>query len=51
MTITAPPAAVLGQTDSVTIDWTGLGEYKYLGVMSHNDGSVFKRTVINIQND
>jgi len=51
MTITAPAAAVLGQTDSVTIDWTGLGEYKYLGVMSHNDGSVFKRTVINIQND
>ncbi|MFQ3237105.1 MAG: subtilisin family serine protease, partial [Paraglaciecola sp.] len=51
MTITAPAAAVTGQTNTVTIDWTGLGEHKYLGVMSHDDGSVFKRTVINIQND
>lgn len=51
MTITAPAAAVVGQTDPVTIDWAGLGAHKYLGVMSHNDGSVFKRTVINIQND
>jgi subtilisin family serine protease len=51
MTITAPAAAVVGQTAPVTIDWTGLGAHKYLGVMSHNDGSVFKRTVINIKND
>jgi len=51
MSITAPAVALVGQTDSVTIDWTGLGAEKYLGVMSHSDGSVFKRTVINIQND
>jgi subtilisin family serine protease len=51
MTITAPTEAVVGHTAPVTIDWSGLGSEKYLGVMSHNDGSVFKRTVINIQND
>lgn len=51
MSITAPSAAALGQTAPVSINWTGLGSEKYLGVMSHSDGSVFKNTVINIQND
>jgi len=51
MAITAPAEAVIGKTTPVTIGWSELGAHKYLGVMSHNDGSVFKRTVINIQND
>jgi hypothetical protein len=40
MTITAPAAATLGATETVTVDWTGLSsDTKYLGAVSHSDGS------------
>ncbi|MDF2179977.1 S8 family peptidase [Aliiglaciecola sp. CAU 1673] len=52
MNITAPGAAAMGATSPVSINWSGLGAQKYLGVMSHNDGSgVFQRTVVSVEND
>lgn len=51
MTVTAPTSAVLGTTDTITVDWEGLNAEKYLGVITHSDGNVFKRTLVNIQND
>jgi subtilisin family serine protease len=38
-TVTAPAAAVLGTSETVTIDWTGLTpDTKYLGAVSYSDG-------------
>ncbi|WNC73098.1 S8 family peptidase [Thalassotalea psychrophila] len=51
MTVTAPTSAVLGTTETITVEWEGLDAKKYLGVITHSDGSVFKRTLVNIQND
>jgi hypothetical protein len=39
MTVTAPAAATLGATETVVVDWTGLGADKYMGTVSHSDGS------------
>jgi subtilisin family serine protease len=48
--VTAPGAAVLGGTGTVTVDWTGLGApAKYLGVLEHSDGiGAIKQTVIRV---
>ncbi len=52
MTVDAPDAAVIGTTEAATVEWEGLAAAKYLGVISHSDGSgVIGRTVVNIQND
>jgi subtilisin family serine protease len=38
MTVTAPSAAVLGDTEMVTVDWAGLSaDVKYLGSITHHD--------------
>lgn len=38
MTVTAPSAATLGATDTVTVDWTGLAaDTKYLGSITHHN--------------
>jgi hypothetical protein len=40
LTITAPWAAVLGTTGTVTVNWDGLAaDQKYLGGVSYNDGT------------
>jgi len=52
MTITAPAAATLGATESVTVDWTGLNEgTKYLGAVSHNYSGVSRLTLLSIDTD
>jgi subtilisin family serine protease len=49
-TLTAPGAAVLGGSGTVTVDWAGLATpNKYLGVVTHNDGvGAIKQTVIRV---
>jgi subtilisin family serine protease len=50
MTVTAPGAAVLGATETITVDWAGLtaGEM-YLGAVSHSDtGGIFGLTLVEI---
>ncbi|NNC39193.1 MAG: S8 family peptidase [Acidimicrobiia bacterium] len=50
MTVTAPAAAVLGTTETITVDWAGLtaGEM-YLGAVSHSDsGGIFGLTLVEI---
>lgn len=40
MDLTAPTSATLGDTETITVDWTGLtAGTKYLGAVSHNDSS------------
>lgn len=40
MTLTAPTAATLGATETITVDWFGLDAgTKYLGAVSHNGAS------------
>jgi subtilisin family serine protease/plastocyanin len=40
MTPTAPPTATLGETETITVAWTGLtAGTKYLGAVSHNDAT------------
>jgi hypothetical protein len=40
MVVTAPSAATLGGTATITVDWSGLtAGTKYLGAVSHNDGA------------
>jgi hypothetical protein len=40
MSVTAPPSATLGATETITVDWTGLeAGTKYLGAVSHNDAT------------
>lgn len=51
MSVTAPASAIIGTTETITVDWNGLNAEKYLGLITHSDGSVFKRTLVNIQND
>lgn len=52
MTITAPPAAVIG-ADTVTVGWSGLDAgTKYLGAVSHSDGvDLLGLTLIGIDTD
>jgi len=53
MTLTAPAAATLGATGTITVDWTGLGAgTKYLGAVSHNDESgLLGLTLVRIDTD
>ena len=40
MTVTAPASATLGATETIAVDWMGLGTgTKYLGAVSHSDGA------------
>jgi hypothetical protein len=51
-TVTAPAAAVLGDTGTVIAAWSDLDSEKYLGVISHqNSSGEIGQTVINVQND
>jgi hypothetical protein len=51
MTVTAPAAATLGSTETITVDWTGLDpDTKYLGAVSHSDASgILALTLISIE--
>jgi hypothetical protein len=53
MTVTAPAAATLGATETVTVDWAGLAaDTKYLGAVSHSDGSgLLGLTVVRVDTD
>ena len=48
-TVTAPAGATLGNTDVVTVDYTGLVPTRNLGVLHHADGSgEIARTILDI---
>jgi subtilisin family serine protease len=53
MTLTAPTAATLGATETITVDWFGLdGGTKYLGAVSHSDAiGLLDLTLIAIDTD
>jgi subtilisin family serine protease len=53
MMLTAPTAATLGATESITVDWSGLDAgTKYLGAVSHSDSSgIVGLTLVNIATD
>ncbi len=53
MTLTAPTAAVLGATETITVDWSGLDAgTKYLGAVSHSDaGGILDLTLIGVDTD
>ena len=53
MTVTAPAAATLGSTESITVDWFGLvASTKYLGAVSHSDASgILGLTLVGIETD
>lgn len=50
MTVSAPAAATLGATETITVNWTGLDAgKKYLGAVSHSDGmDILGVTLVNI---
>jgi hypothetical protein len=50
MAITAPGSAVLGATETLTVDWVGLDPAKkYLGAVTHaKDGAIIAITLLNI---
>lgn len=50
--ITAPTAATLGETESVTVDWAELDEgTKYLGAVSHDYSSGSRLTFLRVDTD
>jgi len=53
MMLTAPTAATLGATETITVDWAGLDpDTKYLGAVSHSDASdLLGLTLIGISTD
>ncbi|MBN2044421.1 MAG: S8 family serine peptidase [Anaerolineales bacterium] len=53
MTVTAPAAATVGATQTVTVDWFGLAAgTKYLGAVSHSDASsLLDLTLISVDTD
>jgi len=53
MTVDAPTAATLGETETVTVDWAGLdADTKYLGAVSHSDaGGLLDLTLVSIATD
>jgi subtilisin family serine protease len=53
MTLTAPAAATLGATETITVDWAGLDAgTKYLGAVSHSDaGGLLDLTLVGIDTD
>ena len=50
MTVTAPGAATIGETETITVDWAGLsGGTKYFGAVSHiTPGGVEALTIIDV---
>lgn len=53
MTLSAPTAATLGATETITVDWFGLDAgTKYLGAVSHSDaGGILDLTLVGIATD
>ena len=53
MSLTAPTAATLGATETITVDWNGLDAgTKYLGAVSHSDaGGILGLTLIAVDTD
>jgi subtilisin family serine protease len=53
MTLTAPSAATLGATETITVDWSGLdADTKYLGAVSHSDaGGILDLTLVAVDTD
>jgi len=53
MSLTAPTAATLGATETITVDWTGLDVgTKYLGAVSHSDaGGILDLTLVAVDTD
>ena len=53
MTLTAPTAATLGATETITVDWADLNAgTKYLGAVSHSDaGGIMGLTLVGIATD
>jgi subtilisin family serine protease len=53
MTLTAPTAATLGATETITVDWFGLDAgTKYLGAVSHSDaGGILDLTLVGVDTD
>jgi subtilisin family serine protease len=52
MTLTAPAAATLGATETITVGWAGLdADTKYLGAVSHSDGGLLGLTIVRIDTD
>jgi len=53
MTLTAPTAATLGATGTITVDWSGLAaDTKYLGAVSHSDAfEVLDLTLVAVDTD
>ena len=55
MVVTAPGAAIIGQTDTITVDWAGLNvgtAFKQLGAVSHSDANGIQQwTLLSIDND
>jgi hypothetical protein len=53
MALTAPSAATLGATETITVDWFGLDAgTKYLGAVSHSDASgLLGLTLVGIDTD
>lgn len=53
MTVTAPAAAVTGDTETITVDWAGLtAGTRYLGAVTHSDGTdQIGMTVIRVDTD
>jgi subtilisin family serine protease len=53
MTVSGPPSATLGATESITVDWSGLDAgQKYLGAVVHGDGTnTIGRTVISVSTE
>ena len=53
MTLTAPTAATLGATDTISVDWFGLeAGTKYLGAVSHSDDAgILDLTLVAVATD
>ncbi len=53
MDVTAPGAATVGTTETITVDWTGLNpDTKYLGAVSHSDAvGIIGLTLVNISTE
>ena len=55
MTVTAPSEAIIGNTETINVSWTGLPEgpaERQLGAVSHSDANGLQGlTIININND
>ena len=53
MMLTAPAAATLGATETITVDWTGLDAgTKYLSAVSHSDaGGILDLTLVSVDTD